>query len=235
MLKHVGKHSNKRVVVLYRQVPGEDHMCLVVYSDLLPRMIHDRVMESVESAAGQQAKDVADVFFRSLLADGRNLLEVLHKEGFIKKVQTNQVIVTPTPASSVRLDELNSILTEMAKGEEAVKRMQELDAAQGMSGKKRRGSVVAESKEVMPPVRQDLVGGNFDPSKQYTEAVLDDSALAKQRLTQAERMKSEAAQLLAEAQRLEQEAAALDPAPAKVTNVKKSTAKKTTSTKVKTN
>lgn len=233
MLKHVGKHSNKRVVVLYRQVPGEDHMCLVVYSDLLPRMIHDRVMEVVESAAGQQAKDVADVFFRNLLADGRNLLEVLHKEGFIKKVQTNQVIVTPTPASSVRLDELNSILSEMAQGEAAVKRLQELDAATGMNGKKRRPAV-AESREVMPPVRQDLVGGNFDPSKQYAD-VLDDSTLAKQRLSQAERMKSEAAQLLAEAQRLEQEAAALDPAPAKVTNVKKSTAKKTTSTKVKTN
>ena len=35
MIKHVGRHNNKRVVIAYRQVPDEDHMCLVIYSETL--------------------------------------------------------------------------------------------------------------------------------------------------------------------------------------------------------
>ena len=31
--KHVGKHNNKKIVVLWRQVPNENHMALVTYSD----------------------------------------------------------------------------------------------------------------------------------------------------------------------------------------------------------
>jgi ribosomal protein S19E (S16A) len=55
------------------------------------------------------------------MSDGRNCLDVLHKEGMIKKVPTNQVIVTPTGKSNVRLDELNKILKEMEQGESAIK------------------------------------------------------------------------------------------------------------------
>ena len=49
MLKHVVKHNNRKAALLYRQVPNEDHMCLLVYSDLLPRMIHDEIMKVLES------------------------------------------------------------------------------------------------------------------------------------------------------------------------------------------
>ena len=38
MAKHVGKHNDRKVVILFREVPDEGHMCLVIYSDLLPRM-----------------------------------------------------------------------------------------------------------------------------------------------------------------------------------------------------
>ena len=54
-MKHVGKHGDRKICILFRQVPGEDHMCLLVYSDLLPRMIHDEIMKVLESAVGQQA------------------------------------------------------------------------------------------------------------------------------------------------------------------------------------
>ena len=58
MIKHVGKHNNKRIVVLWRQVPNEDHMALVAYSDTLPRMIHDELMRVLESPVGQNSKDL---------------------------------------------------------------------------------------------------------------------------------------------------------------------------------
>ena len=33
MLKHVGRHGEKKVVIAYNTVPGEDHMALVIYRD----------------------------------------------------------------------------------------------------------------------------------------------------------------------------------------------------------
>ena len=47
MIKHVGRHNNQKIVILFRKVPGEDHMALVTYSDLLPRMYHDEVMKQL--------------------------------------------------------------------------------------------------------------------------------------------------------------------------------------------
>ena len=110
MIKHIGKHNDKKVVLLYRKVPGEDHMCLLVYSDLLPRLVHDEIMKSLESAPGQQADNFAEALFRVSMADGRNALEVLHREGFMKKVPTSQVIMAPTANAKIRLDELNDLL-----------------------------------------------------------------------------------------------------------------------------
>lgn len=203
MIKHVGKHGDKKVVILYRQVPNEDHMCLLVYSDLLPRLHHDTIMQTLEQPIGQQAESLADPLFRTLMADGRNILEVLHKEGFIKKVPTNQVIMTPTPSASVRLDELNSILTEMAKGEEAIKRMKEIDEQTGLQKRPSKQRDVGEpATSVAPPVA---------PLQASDTDALSDQAIANQQRQQATRMRIEANSMLAEATRLEQEADALSP------------------------
>jgi len=238
MIKHVGKHNNKKLVLMWRKVPNEDHMALVLYSDTLPRMIHDEVMKQLESPVGQNAKDFADVLFRTTLADGRNALEVIHREGFIKKVPTSQVLITPTSKSTVRLDELNNILDEMDKGEAAIKRMQDLDNSAGMQTK-RRGP--KEGREVgMPPNNASVSRTNMDVEgtaspEAYlkgvlTEGALSDSDLAAQRVAQAETMKKQAEQLLAEAKRLETEANELSPAQ----NVKPTRAKKAASTKKQT-
>lgn len=223
MYKHVGKHGDKKVVVLFRQVPNEDHMTLVVYSDLLPRIYHDNVMSVLESPIGQQAENFADALFRTFMSDGINSLEALHNNHLIKKIQTNQVVMTPTTTSSIRLDELNKLLTEMAQGKDAINRMAEIDSNRGMSSKKTR----AEPKELgvspmsrsQPAVIPENAGG-----------VLTDADLARSRLQQAETMKANAAQLLAEAERLSKEASDLDPtikSNDKTTKSKKVAPKKT--------
>jgi len=61
-VKHVGTHNNKKIVVLFRQTPNEDHMALVVYSDSMPSLIHDAVMECVSSDVGQQLKILLMLF-----------------------------------------------------------------------------------------------------------------------------------------------------------------------------
>ena len=226
MIKHVGRHNNQKIVILFRKVPGEDHMALVTYSDLLPRMYHDEVMKQLESTVGQNAKEFSDVLFRTTLADGQNCLESLHRNGFIKKVPTSQILVTPTTTSSVRLDELNGILDEMAKGEEAIQRLAEIDADRGISGKTKTKPI----KEVGAPINSRAtanVEGTMTAEAYVVDSgVLDDTALAAQRVSQAAKMKAEAQTLLAEAARLEQEAANLQPASNVRPKAKKTTTKK---------
>ena len=193
-------------------------MCLLVYSDLLPRMIHDEIMRAVESTVGQQSKNLADALFRVRMADGRNPLEVIHRESFMKKVQTKQVIMTPTTSSSIRLDELNTILTEMAKGEEAVKRMAEVDNAVGLQKRKRDNS----PQNVGEPMRKEVA----EPVLKASETeVLSDEAIAAHQTAQATRMRAEAKSMLAEATRLEAEAAKMG-APKVVKTTKKVPSKK---------
>jgi hypothetical protein len=196
MLKHVGKHNGKKIVLLYRKVPNEDHMCLVIYSDLLPRMYHDEIMKVLESASGQQAESFSDVLFRTILPDGQNCLEALHRNGMIKKVQTEQVVITPNTVSSVKLDELNLLLDQMTQGKDAVKRLAELDAEQS----KKKRNTKTTGRELGEPAAM--------PS---ADSVLDDVTLARQRRQQAESMKADAARLLREAELLVEEANKLDP------------------------
>ena len=172
-------------------------------------MLHDSIMKSLESAVGQQADNFAEALFRSMLPDGRNILEVVHKEGFMKKVATNQIVMTPTPAQTIRLDELNKLLAEMALGEDAIKRMAEIDAQSGLQAKKRDNSP-KKNREVGEPAKVAEVA----PLQAGPNDVLTDEVIAAQQLAQATRMKAEAKSLLAEAARLEKEAESLVPAVA---------------------
>lgn len=204
IIKHVGKHNNKRCIILFKTVPNEDHMCLVVYPETMPKHIHDDIMNSLESAAGQNEKEFADYLFRQTLSDGNNALETLHREGMIKKVPTNQVIVTPNAKSTIRLDELNGILGKMAQGEEAIKELANLDANAGMSGK-RKINEGRDINELRPPANSRSTPAQVDSNININE-VLTDEQIAQQRLAQSQKMQLEAKQLLAESDRLAQEA-----------------------------
>lgn len=178
-LKHVGTHNNKKCVVLFRKTPGEDHMALVVYSDNMPSLVHDAVMEAVNSDVGQQEENLAEALQRKTMPDGRIALQVLHAEGYIKKVQTNQVIMTPNAKSNVRLDELNSIIDRLQEGGEAAAELRELDQNAGMVSPQPRGRDVGE-----PQI-----------AEQAQTQTLDDSTLANNLLNQAKGYEDEAAKL----------------------------------------
>lgn len=215
MIKHVGKHNQRKIAIVYKYIPDEEHMALIVYTDSLPQMIHDEAMRCLESAVGQDAKELADALFRTMMADGQNCLTALHRGGWLKKVPTNQVVVTPTSQSTIRLDELNKILKEMDAGEEAKQRMADIDANRGVKG------VLSEGREVGEPAR------TSSSSVNTSNEALSDIDLAKQRLDQANRMETEAKSLLAEAKRLKEEAKSLTPAK-KTTNGRKPATKKAT-------
>ena len=218
MLKHVGRHGEKKVVVAYNTVPGEDHMALVIYSDSLPSMLHDEVMKVIESPAGQTAKVLADALFRNIMPDGNNTLGSLHKGGFLKKVQTKQVILTPNAKSSVRLDELNDILKKMEAGEEAIKALSDIDAGRGYADPEKNKKTT--SKDVGESSR------SIESSVNTSAGVLTDADLAKANLDQAAKMELQAKTLLTEAKRLKDEAGSFAP-KTKAKNVRKPSTKKT--------
>ena len=210
MLKHIGRHGDRKVAILFREVPGEEHMCLVVYPETLPTHIHDSIMKTLESEVGQQATNLADALHRNLLPDGRPQLEALHREGMIKKIPTNQVIVTPNAQSSVKLDELNKIVREMEQGESALKRLQELDQSTGFVDPAQKRKAEAEFKREQERKAQDT-RTPYVPPLQSTDGALDDKTLAANMLAQAKRMEVEAQGMIAEAARMKKEAERMSP------------------------
>jgi len=206
-IKHIGKIGDRKVAVIFRQVPGDDHMCLVVYTETLNRNVHDPMMTAIESPQGQEAVNLGDALNRAYTQDGKVILQMLHAEGMMKKAQTAQIIMTPTPnvKSHIRLNELNALLNEMEKGEEAVKRLAEIDASRGLQDPKDVARRVREGERKAEVKQKPLVA--------ESTGLIGDNQFATNLREQAIRMASEAKGLMAEADRLIREANQLDPAP----------------------
>lgn len=196
-LRHVGKHNDRKVAVVFREVPGEPHMALVVYTELLGQNIHDPMITCIESDIGQNSEHLADALNRSYTKDGRIILQVLHAEGMLKKVQTENIVMTPQPNVKIKLNELNKMLDEMKQGEEAVKKLAEMDASLGLQDP--------------ADVARRMRGDKPRQPVQATGDALGDQTLANNLRQQAERMQREAKGLLAEVDRLLAEAESLNP------------------------
>ena len=199
-MKHVGKHSDRSIALLFRQVPGEDHMCLLIYPEVLPAHWHDAIMKVLESDVGQQAEEFAEALSRSLLPDGRVILNTLHQEKMIKKVRTSDVIMTPNSGARIRLDELNKMLNEMKLGADAIKKMAENDAARGLVDAPTKRAAEAEFK-----------AGRQAPVQAPQDGALSDRDIAANMLTQAQRMEIEAKGMIAEAARMKKDAERMHP------------------------
>lgn len=204
-LRHVGKHGDRKVAIVFREVPGEPHMCLVVYTELLNQNIHDPLIQCIESDIGQNSENLADALNRMHTKDGHIILQKLHAEGMLKKVNTELIVMTPAPNVRIKLNELNKILDEMKQGEEATRKLAEMDASLGMQdaaqvARRMRG-------ESLPKQLQE----NKSPVRTASTDALGDTQLANNLRQQAEKMTREAKGLMAEADRLLKEAATLDP------------------------
>lgn len=233
-LRHVGKHGDRKVAVVFREVPGEPHMCLVTYTELLNQHIHDPMVQCIESDIGQSSENLADALNRTYTRDGRPILQVLHAEGQMKKVNTENIVMTPSPNVKIKLNELNKILDEMKQGEEAVKKLAELDKSHGLQ----------DPADVARRMRGDKLPQQLQENRQMpvttpASGVLGDDVIARKLFDQAQKMATEARGLLAESERLMKEASQLNPSlvpiPAQtpVVDVAKTVKRKSRTTKVK--
>jgi hypothetical protein len=195
-------------------------MCLVTYTETINQHIHDPLIQCIESDIGQNSEHLADALNRTYTKDGKPILQVLHLEGQLKKVQTSQILMTPSPNQVIRLDELNKILDEMKLGEDAVKRMAELDKSRGIQDPATVARKMRGAKDAKDAIVQKGLQASGD--------ALGDAAIASNLRQQAAKMDIEAKGLLAESQRLMKEAAQLEGVTAETrAKPKKTTTKKT--------
>lgn len=183
-IKHVGrlKNTQRRVIVVFREVPEDENFCLVVDTDALPDWMHDDVINAVETPGAQASANFYEYAQRTVFTDGSNMLNTLHKTNRLSKQPTDNVVMTPNSSVKIGLDELNTIIREQTGGEPAVK---EPDDQLKMANKSTDTTARAAQ-----PAKTDIV---------------DNTDMAKNMLTQAETFAQEA-------ERLREEAYSLDPA-----------------------
>ena len=196
MIKHVGRQGDKKVVVVFREVPEEDHMALVVYPDQLQQNLHDDLMNAIQSVKGQEAKDLGNALHGIVGTNGRTILNTIHSERFMKKVRTQDILMIPQPNNpGIRLDELNKIIRDLDTGADAAAQLADMDANAGLADPQKKAKGIAAA-----------------AAATGSTGVLTDEAIAQNLVQQAEQMKAQMATLEAEAARLMEEAQSLNPA-----------------------
>jgi len=186
MLKHVGriKKTQKKCVVAYRLVPGTDDQAIIVPTESLMAEEHDTIIKLVESAAGQEAYELAEAMARTPLPDGRNMLAGFHTTGKMLKVPTKDIEMTPDLKTVIDLDELNATIAQQKGVTVADLALKNPDGTQE--------SAVEEVQESVDPVE---LYTSDTPATIISEEVLTDEKLAAQYRSQADALFKEAKSL----------------------------------------
>ena len=212
MLKHVGKmkHNDAKVCVIYRTLPGDAYSALVVGTATLVDQYHNSLMQLVESIEAQQANELGDAMSTRFFPDGTNMLEQLHLTGKLVRVPTDKVWMTPTPADTISLDELNVMIAEqkgVALGDLAIKADTTVT---------KQAQTKAEDVEVKDLAKMDAER-ETKPVSSVTDGINTTENLS------ARELRSRADKMYKEAALLRKKADELDPPKKKSTSVAKST------------
>jgi hypothetical protein len=113
-LKHIGilKNIGTKVLVVFRTLPGESDMALVLSTTTLPDQYHDALIQLVESDQAQDTNEFGEIMFIRRFPDGRPMLQAMQEDGRLQKVSTSSVLMTPTLGTSLALDELNVLIAQ---------------------------------------------------------------------------------------------------------------------------
>ena len=113
-LKHIGRMKNTGVKLLtvFRTLPGESNMALVLPVSGLSDSYHDSIMTVVETDQAQESFELGEILFTRTFPDGRPMLQALQADGRLQKVATDLVVMSPTANDSVQLDQLNVLIAE---------------------------------------------------------------------------------------------------------------------------
>lgn len=192
--KHVGKIKNtgNKCLVVFRTLPGESNMALVVETATLPDSYHNAIIDLVDGDQAQDAFEFGEMLFVRPFPDGRPMLRALQADGRLKRVATDNVIMTPTPNSEISLAQLNMLIAEQ-------KNCSVDDLCTFVKGGPNDPGLVDSKKSSKDtPVKESVQKIQADENK-----VLTDSDLAKSYRSQADAMYKEAARLRKQADELD--------------------------------
>jgi len=207
-LKHIGRIQNTgaKVLVVFRTLPGESNMALVLPVAQLPDQYHDSIMTLVETDQAQDAFEFGEIMHIRLFPDGRPMLRAMQADGRLIKVPTDSVMMTPTTNDTVLLANLNILIAEQKNCT-----VDELCTfVAGAPTGKQEVVDVASVNDTAPAVDSDIPAPIR--AQASTNSALSDKDLAKSYRSQADAMYKEAA-------RLRKEAEELDPTVKKVKKV----------------
>jgi hypothetical protein len=113
-LKHIGKIKNtgSKVLVIFRTIPGESNMALVLPTETLSDEYHNSLMSLIEIEEAQQSFELGEILFTRLFPDGRPMLRAMQADGRLQKFATDKIIMTPSPSAEIPLDQLNVLIAE---------------------------------------------------------------------------------------------------------------------------
>jgi len=192
-LKHIGRIQNTgaKVLVVFRTLPGESNMALVLPVAQLPDQYHDSIMTLVETDQAQDAFEFGEIMHIRPFPDGRPMLRAMQADGRLLKVPTDSVMMTPTTNDTVLLSSLNTLVAEQ-------KNCTVDELCTFVAGAP---SGIKEVKEATPAVDSDIPAPVR--AQATSDTALTDKDLAKSYRSQADAMYKEAARLRKEAEDLD--------------------------------
>ena len=196
--KHVGVANNKKVIIVQRQLPGEEsHMAAVLYSDILPSRYHDDVMKVLESEEGQAAWEFKEVLQRRMSSSGENMLQTLSSENYIKRVPQSNIMVKPNSKSSIRLDELVKLLNEVGRGDQAVKKLEEMDSQLGLNSDPAKTNASRNKEKINSEVNSEADTIHYDTTTDTNKTTIapDNNAFMMEMMKTLQSMQKEIAEL----------------------------------------
>ena len=182
-IKHVGRilTTGRKCIIVYRTLPGDAFNALIIPTESLSESYHDALINLVDSTSAQGSNELSEVLARALFPDGSTMLPSLHAKGFLVKVPTAQISVTPNPSVSILLSELNQQIAEQLGVS-----VQDL-SIKSPNSKNPDTEVkeIATATDISPKQEIDVTGSQD----------LSDEGLAKKYRSDADRLSKEAAQL----------------------------------------
>ncbi|AQW88740.1 hypothetical protein pEaSNUABM50_00211 [Erwinia phage pEa_SNUABM_50] len=109
IIRHCGvvRSTGSRVFVVWRQLENDPQHCLVVYRDSLPEAYVNKVTDLVLNQ-GQSSIDLWNVIDKIGMLEGTNMLTLLHKMGYIRKQNTQDIDMHVGGNNKIPLNVLNN-------------------------------------------------------------------------------------------------------------------------------
>jgi len=138
--KHVGRirNTDRRCVVVYMQIPGNDDSALIVDTDALPDRFHDALMDVIDSTEGQQETHLHKLLARRVMPDmGTDMMNAFHSQGLLRPMDIDNVVMFPAPNAPCPLRTIVDYINgnpeekaEMGQLENRILENQKADASQ---------------------------------------------------------------------------------------------------------